>query len=69
MTTNNHSKAFMNAASPGVINVFMPNKFYKNDDEYLEKLSNIMSAEYKTITKNNLQLQLDCPDLALASDT
>jgi len=66
LTTNNHSKAFMNAASPGVINVFMPNKFYKNDDEYLEKLSNIMSAEYKTITKNNLQLQLDCPDLALA---
>ena len=56
----------MNAASPGVINVFMPNKFYQNDDEYLEKLSNIMSAEYKTITKNNLHLQLDCPDLALA---
>ena len=25
-----------------------------------------MSAEYKTITKNNLHLQLDCPDLALA---
>ena len=27
-----HSKAFMNAASPGVINVFMPNKFYASDD-------------------------------------
>ena len=64
--SNNHSKAFMNAASPGVINVFMPNKFYKNDDTYLEKLSEIMSAEYKSITKNNLLLQLDCPDLALA---
>ena len=64
--SNNHSKAFMNAASPGVINVFMPNKFYKNDDTYLEKLSEIMSAEYKSITKNNLHLQLDCPDLALA---
>ena len=66
LNANGHSKAFMNAASPGVINVFMPNKFYQNDDEYLEKLSNIMSAEYKTITKNNLHLQLDCPDLALA---
>ena len=64
--SNNHSKAFMNAASPGVINVFMPNKFYKNDDTYLEKLSEIMSAEYKSITENNLHLQLDCPDLALA---
>ena len=66
LASNNHSKAFMNAASPGVINVFMPNKFYKDDDAYLEKLSEIMSAEYKLITDNNLHLQLDCPDLALA---
>ena len=66
LTSNNHSKAFMNAASPGVINVFMPNKFYKDDDTYLEKLSEVMSTEYKLITNNNIQLQLDCPDLALA---
>jgi len=66
LALNNHSKAFMNAASPGVINVFMPNQFYKNDDEYLEKLSNIMSAEYELIVQNNFHLQLDCPDLALA---
>jgi 5-methyltetrahydropteroyltriglutamate--homocysteine methyltransferase len=66
LTSNNHSKAFMNAASPGVINVFMPNKFYKDDDTYLEKLSEVMSLEYKLITDNNLHLQLDCPDLALA---
>jgi 5-methyltetrahydropteroyltriglutamate--homocysteine methyltransferase len=56
----------MNAASPGVINVFMPNKFYKDDDTYLEKLSEVMSPEYKLITDNNIHLQLDCPDLALA---
>ena len=66
LTSNNHSKAFMNAASPGVINVFMPNKFYKDDDTYLEKLSEVMSTEYKLITDNNIHLQLDCPDLALA---
>ncbi len=61
-----HQSGFMNAASPGVISVFMPNKFYKNDDEYLEKLSSLMAIEYKKITKANIQLQLDCPDLALA---
>ena len=66
LTSNNHSKAFMNAASPGVINVFMPNKFYKDDDTYLEKLSEVMSPEYKLITDNDIHLQLDCPDLALA---
>ena len=62
----NHTKAFMNAASPGVINVFMPNKFYNSDDEYLNKLSNIMAIEYEKITDANIQVQLDCPDLALA---
>ena len=56
----------MNAASPGVINVFMPNKYYKNDDEYLNKLSSIMSKEYEQITNSNIHVQLDCPDLALA---
>ena len=63
---NNHHKAFMNAASPGVINVFMPNKFYNSEEEYLDKLSNIMAKEYETITKSEIQVQLDCPDLALA---
>ena len=62
----NHSNAFMNSASPGVINVFMPNKFYKNDEEYLNKLSGIMAKEYEQITNANLHVQLDCPDLALA---
>ena len=42
------------------------NKFYKNDDEYLSKLSVIMAEEYQQITYNNLFLQVDCPDLALA---
>ena len=62
----NHTKAFMNAASPGVINVFMPNKFYNSDDDYLNKLSSIMATEYEKITDANIQVQLDCPDLALA---
>ncbi len=66
LNSNNHTKGFMNSASPGVINVFLPNKYYKNDDEYLEKLSSIMSDEYETITSKNLYLQIDCPDLALA---
>tara|TARA_Y100001958_G_C21187223_1_gene516000 strand:+ start:299 stop:1426 length:1128 start_codon:yes stop_codon:yes gene_type:complete len=63
---NNHSNAFMNAASPGVISSFLPNKYYKNDDEYLEKLSKVMQNEYEEIASNEIQLQLDCPDLALA---
>ena len=63
---NNHSQGFINSASPGVISNFLPNKFYKNDDKYLEALSKIMKTEYDEITKNDLLLQIDCPDLALA---
>ena len=66
---NNHKDGFMNAASPGVISAFLPNKYYKNDDEYLEKLSKIMQNEYEEITSNGIHLQLDCPDLALARHT
>ena len=66
ISANNHKEAFMNAASPGVISAFLPNKFYKNDDEYLENLSNVMKSEYEEIVSNGIYLQLDCPDLALA---
>ena len=63
---NNHSQGFINSASPGVISNFLPNKFYKNDDKYLEALSKMMKTEYDEITRNDLLLQIDCPDLALA---
>ena len=63
---NSHNKAFMNAASPGVISAFLPNKFYKNDDEYLNALSELMKLEYEEIVSDGIYLQLDCPDLALA---
>ena len=56
----------MNSPSPGVICNFLPNKFYKNDDEYLEKLSDIMKFEYEKIINSGLSLQIDCPDLALS---
>ncbi|MDA9743472.1 cobalamin-independent methionine synthase II family protein [Candidatus Pelagibacter sp.] len=66
LKNNNHPQGFINSASPGVISNFLPNKFYKNDDDYLEALSKIMKTEYDEITKNDLLLQIDCPDLALA---
>ncbi len=63
---SSHSEGFINSPSPGVICNFLPNKFYKNDDEYLEKLSDIMKFEYKKIIDSGLSLQIDCPDLALS---
>jgi len=56
----------MNAASPGVISQFLPNEHYPTRDAYLEALAEAMQAEYETIVEAGLDLQLDCPDLALA---
>ena len=63
---SNVRSGFMNAASPGVIALFLPNKFYETQDQYLEALASLMAIEYKSITDTELLVQLDCPDLALA---
>ena len=57
---------FMNAASPGVISLFLQNQFYASREDYLAALADVMKTEYETITSSGLYLQLDCPDLALS---
>lgn len=59
------TEGFMNAASPGVIALFQPNKHYSSHEAYLEALAEAMSTEYKAITDAGLILQLDSPDLGL----
>ena len=56
--------AFMSAASPGVIDMFMPNRYYPSTEEYLFALADAMKTEYDAIHRAGLVLQLDCPDLA-----
>ncbi|ABG33396.1 epoxyalkane--coenzyme M transferase [Roseobacter denitrificans] len=57
---------FMNAASPGVISLFLQNAHYATRDAYLAALADAMRDEYETIVASGLDLQLDCPDLALS---
>ena len=57
---------FMNAASPGVVALFLPNRYYSNYETYLTALSDAFRYEYQAITDAGLLLQIDCPDLALA---
>lgn len=66
MAMHGAEQGFMNAASPGVISLFLQNEFYPNRDAYLAALANAMTQEYKTIVDAGLLLQLDCPDLALS---
>ena len=66
MTANGIERGFMNAASPGVISLFLQNDFYATRDTYLAALADAMRDEYETIVASGLDLQLDCPDLALS---
>ncbi len=66
MAKHGVERGFMNAASPGVISLFLQNVHYPTREKYLEALAEAMRAEYETIVASGLQLQLDCPDLALS---
>ncbi len=57
--------AFLTAASPGVISVFLQNQYYPSHEEYIGALADVMKAEYDEIHRAGLVLQLDCPDLAM----
>lgn len=66
MAEHGVERGFMNAASPGVISLFLQNDHYKTRDAYLAALADAMREEYETIVASGLDLQLDCPDLALS---
>lgn len=66
MVEHGASRGFMNAASPGVISLFLQNDYYSNREAYLAALADAMKDEYETIVGAGLDLQLDCPDLALS---
>jgi 5-methyltetrahydropteroyltriglutamate--homocysteine methyltransferase len=59
------AEAFMSAASPGVISIFLGNHYYKRHEDYLAALAEAMRPEYRAITDAGFILQIDCPDLAM----
>src|ERR1041384_1043529 len=62
-------RAFMNAASPGLVTALQPNKHYPMHEAYLADLIDAMRGEYEAIVAAGFDLQLDCPDLAMARHT
>ena len=65
----NGVRAFMNAASPGLITAFQQNRHYPSHEAYLADLVIAMRPEYEAIIDAGLDLQFDCPDLAMARHT
>jgi len=61
--------AFLNAASPGVVSSFQPNRYYPTHEAYVEAVGEVMRQEYEAIVAVGFVLQLDCPDLAMSRHT
>jgi 5-methyltetrahydropteroyltriglutamate--homocysteine methyltransferase len=57
--------AFMSAASPGVVSLFFRDDYYKDFERYIFAIADAMRAEYETVARAGLVLQIDCPDLAM----
>jgi 5-methyltetrahydropteroyltriglutamate--homocysteine methyltransferase len=59
-------EAFMNAASPGVLTKFVPDRYYQDEDAYVAALAEALSVEYEAIHEAGFVLQIDAPDLGSA---
>jgi 5-methyltetrahydropteroyltriglutamate--homocysteine methyltransferase len=62
---NSPTDAFLTAASPGVVSMFLGNEYYKTEEEFLWAVAEAMKPEYEAIAKAGFVVQLDCPDLAM----
>jgi 5-methyltetrahydropteroyltriglutamate--homocysteine methyltransferase len=59
-------ESFMNAASPGVLTKFVPDRYYRDEDAYVAALAEAMIEEYEAIHQAGFVLQIDAPDLGSA---
>ncbi len=66
MAKHGGERGFMNAASPGVICAVLAKRLLPDAGGLSRGLADAMKAEYETIVAAGLDLQLDCPDLALS---
>jgi 5-methyltetrahydropteroyltriglutamate--homocysteine methyltransferase len=58
--------SFLNAASPGVVASFLPNRYYASHEQYVAAIAQAMREEYEAIVAAGFVLQIDCPDLAMS---
>lgn len=59
------TEGFINAASPGVLINFIPDRHYGTEEAYLAALADAMEQEYVAIVDAGFILQIDAPDVAM----
>ena len=64
------AKAFWTVPSPGTLALFCEDRFFAGDhNRYVNSLAEAVRLEYEAIASTGLQLQVDCPDLAMGRHT
>lgn len=63
------SRLFFTAPSPGTVALFLENNYYPGYEAYVAAVGEVLQKEYETIAGYGVQLQVDCPDLAMGRHT
>lgn len=63
------SELFFTAPSPGTIALFLENQYYPDYRSYLQTLGSLLQKEYEIIASYGINVQVDCPDLAMGRHT
>ena len=56
-------EAFLSANTPGTIEHWLTNEYYKSDEEFVFAIADVMHEEYQAIVDAGFLLQIDDPDL------
>jgi 5-methyltetrahydropteroyltriglutamate--homocysteine methyltransferase len=59
----NVAEAFVTAISPTNLEMYLPNEYYRSDEEYLVALAEAINEEYRAIVDAGFLLQIDDPRL------
>jgi 5-methyltetrahydropteroyltriglutamate--homocysteine methyltransferase len=63
------SDGFYSVPSPGTLALFCADTFFNDHKSYVEALGEALAGEFEQIAASGLQLQVDCPDLAMGRHT
>jgi 5-methyltetrahydropteroyltriglutamate--homocysteine methyltransferase len=58
-----YGEAYVPANSPGTIEHWLRNQYYKTEEEFVEAIAETMRTEYKAIIDAGFRLQIDDPDM------
>ena len=62
------TEAFIPAVSPGTLAQNVVNEYYKDEEEFLYAVAEVMKDEYQAIVQAGFLLQIDSPDLAMGKN-